>query len=273
MAKKIYIGRNPQCDFCIPQNYDRVSNNHAEIEEKDGHLFFIDHSSNGSVVNGRRVSHSQIEIFHGDDIRLANSYQLSWSTIRHFFPVQQYPTRPMQDDGRSGRPTQLYNTPVRHAHIDYPSVQSDESYKSVCRNNNEYQGFDDRREIDHAKSSWSWGAFLLGWIWAVGHGIVWPLFVILGLAFILVLLPIIFPPVLIITVSINNLLAFALNIYLGAKGNTLAWENGCFESVEHFKSRERKWTIVALVIYGILLLGVIVSFIIGLSVLSTLFSF
>ena len=265
MAKKIYVGRNPQSDFCISQNYDRVSNNHADIEELNGHLFFTDHSSNGTMINGRKISHSRVEIFHGDDIRLANSYQLTWNTIHHFFPVQQYATRPMLNEGTSGRPTQMYQAPDKHAHMDY-SDHSDQSY------NHGYQFYENRREIEHAKNCWSWGAFLLGWIWAVGHGIVWPLFVIIGLAFILVFLPIIFPPVLIITVGIYNLLTFALNIYLGAKGNCLAWENGCFESVEHFKSREKKWTIAGLIVYGIILLGVVILFIVGFGLLSTLFS-
>ena len=266
MTKRISIGRNPQSDFCILQNYDRVSNNHADIEEKNGHLYYTDHSSNGTVINGKKIYQSQVEIFQGDDIRLANTYQLSWNTIRQFFPISYNPTRPMQSNEGYGRPTQMYNPlPANQPHPDFSELPNQQ-------NHNNYRNQDVRFEVNHAKSSWNWGAFLLGWIWAVGHGIIWPLFAIIGLALFLIVLPIIFPPIMIVTISIYNLLVFALSIYLGAKGSCLAWENGCFESVEHFKTRERKWTIAGLVIYGILFLGGFIMFIVGFGLLSTLFS-
>lgn len=71
---------------------------------------------------------------------------------------------------------------------------------------------------------WNWGAFLLGWIWGIGHS-VW-----------IALLAFIVPwPI--------------MEIILGVKGNEWAWQNRRFESVEHFKEVQRKWTIWGVIIY------------------------
>ena len=85
----------------------------------------------------------------------------------------------------------------------------------------------------------NWGAFLLGWIWGVGHS-VWIALVLLAVNFI---------PI------IGTLFYFAGAIYLGVKGNELAWKNGHYASVEDFRKRERVWAIVGAVIFvlGILL--------------------
>lgn len=64
----------------------------------------------------------------------------------------------------------------------------------------------------------NWGAFLLGWIWAIGHN-TW-----IGL---LCFIP---------TVGI------IMFVILGIKGNEWAWQNRRWESIEHFKQVEAIWT-------------------------------
>jgi len=251
MADRITIGRNPVSDCCIPQNFDKVSNNHAEIEARNGRLVFFDHSSNGTIINGRRVHHAQVEISYGDDIRLANTYQLSWNVIREFFPGGYFATRPINPEPH-GRATQIHSTPVE------PVLRFSGGVEEPG---------DSIRDRERARNSWNWGAFLLGWIWAIGHSIVWPLFVVIGLTIILVVLPMVVPPSLIITLWIFNLLSFALDIYLGVKGNSMAWDNGCFDNVAHFHERERKWTIAALIIWGLCILAIITLYIMGFSTL------
>ncbi len=86
---------------------------------------------------------------------------------------------------------------------------------------------------------WNWGAFLLNWIWAIGHQ-VW-----LGL---LCLIP-----------CVNLIMA----IILGVKGSEWAWQYRKFESVEQFKTVQKAWTkwgVIVLIInivlgvaYGILM--------------------
>jgi len=83
---------------------------------------------------------------------------------------------------------------------------------------------------------WSWGAFLLSWIWAVGNRVWWGL---------LALIPYV---------------GFVIAIYLGFKGRELAWKSGKWDSVEHFQRVQKKWSQwgVGLVV-GLLLIGGILA--------------
>lgn len=73
----------------------------------------------------------------------------------------------------------------------------------------------------------NWGAFFWNWIWALVNnaGIVW------------VLIGFFFSPV--------------ASIFLLIKGNELAWQNKRWDSVEAFKSHQRKWAIAGLVLIGL----------------------
>lgn len=73
-------------------------------------------------------------------------------------------------------------------------------------------------------SGWSWGAFLLNWIWAVSNR-TW-----IGL---LCFIPYV---------------GFVMSIILGIKGREWAWRNKRWDSVEHFQRVQRKWSIWSLVI-------------------------
>ena len=68
---------------------------------------------------------------------------------------------------------------------------------------------------------WNWGAFILSWIWGIGNNTYRALWF--------------FVP------YIN----IVMIIYLGLKGNELAWKHKHWKSVEHFKAVQRKWNIAA----------------------------
>lgn len=84
---------------------------------------------------------------------------------------------------------------------------------------------------------WNWGAFFMGWIWALGMSNV-----------------------------IGFLLCFFLNIIgsiiVGVKGNEWAWSSRKFESVEQFKAVQHTWAVwgVVLFIISILISGGIILF-------------
>ena len=78
--------------------------------------------------------------------------------------------------------------------------------------------------IPKGVAGWSWGAFLLNWIWAVGNR-TW-----IGL---LCFIPYV---------------GIVMSIILGIKGREWAWRNKRWDSVEHFQSVQRKWSIWGLVI-------------------------
>ncbi|MCX5849862.1 MAG: hypothetical protein NTW65_10475 [Deltaproteobacteria bacterium] len=65
---------------------------------------------------------------------------------------------------------------------------------------------------------WSWGAFLLNWIWAIGNK-TW-----IGL---LALIP---------------YAGLVMAIVLGFKGKEWAWKNKKWESVDHFQRVQKQWS-------------------------------
>lgn len=86
---------------------------------------------------------------------------------------------------------------------------------------------------------WNWGAFSFGWIWGAAHD-VWISF--------LTFIPLV------------NLVVM---VYLGIKGNELAWRKRKWESVETFHAHERKWAKAAAIFLPIIIVlnifGVIID--------------
>jgi Tfp pilus assembly major pilin PilA len=78
--------------------------------------------------------------------------------------------------------------------------------------------------VPHGVKGWSWGAFFLNWIWAIGNK-TW-----IGL---LCILPII---------------GFVMAFVLGYKGREWAWKNARWDSLEHFNRVQRLWSIWALIL-------------------------
>lgn len=88
-------------------------------------------------------------------------------------------------------------------------------------------------------AGWNWAAFLLNWIWAIGNS-VW-----IGL---LALIPGI---------------GFVVAIYLGIKGNELAWKSRRWASVSQFKATQRAWTTWAIALCVLAIVGYIAMFAMG----------
>jgi hypothetical protein len=82
---------------------------------------------------------------------------------------------------------------------------------------------------------WSWGAFFWNWLWALFNR-TW-----VGL---LALVPYV---------------GFAVAIYLGVKGRELAWRNKRWDSLEHFNSVQRRWSLWSLVFLAIALVGIVAA--------------
>jgi hypothetical protein len=85
---------------------------------------------------------------------------------------------------------------------------------------------------------WNWGAFGLTWIWGLGNDTYISL---------LALVPI-----------VNIVMAFVL----GARGNEWAWRNSHWESIEHFKAVQKRWTSAWLILLGIGILITIIALIV-----------
>jgi hypothetical protein len=65
---------------------------------------------------------------------------------------------------------------------------------------------------------WNWGAFLLSWIWAIGHNVWIGLIALFGPA------------------------SLVMSIILGIKGNEWAWQYRQFKSLDEFKEIQKAWT-------------------------------
>jgi hypothetical protein len=89
--------------------------------------------------------------------------------------------------------------------------------------------------IPEGIKGWSWGAFLLSWIWSIGNR-TW-----IGL---LALIP---------------YLGIVITIMLGAKGREWAWQNKRWASVEHFNRVQKRWAIWGLIVILIPLIGIIAA--------------
>ena len=83
---------------------------------------------------------------------------------------------------------------------------------------------------------WSWGAFFLNWIWAVGNK-TW-----IGL------------------LCLAPYVGVVMTIVLGFKGREWAWKNKRWDSIAHFNEVQRRWSFwgVAL-IGGVMMLGILAA--------------
>lgn len=82
---------------------------------------------------------------------------------------------------------------------------------------------------------WSWGAFFMSWIWAIGNR-TW-----IGL---LALVP---------------YLGLIVAIILGVKGREWAWQNKRWDDIEHFNRVQRRWSIWGACLVLIPILGIIAA--------------
>src|SRR5882724_5041986 len=85
---------------------------------------------------------------------------------------------------------------------------------------------------------WNWGAFLFTAVWGLFNGTYWAL---------LALLPFV---------------GIIMKIVLGIKGSEWAWRNKKWQSVEHFKTVQRKWAYWSVgLLGGAFLLGLLAALI------------
>ncbi len=51
----VALGRHPGCDLCFPKDLTTISRKHAEIVREGNRFKLMDHSTNGTIVNGKKV--------------------------------------------------------------------------------------------------------------------------------------------------------------------------------------------------------------------------
>ncbi len=78
---------------------------------------------------------------------------------------------------------------------------------------------------DIVAKRFNWGAFTFSWIWGLGNKTYITL-----LTLVLVFIPV-----------VGSIAALVANIIFGIKGNSWAWQNKQWKSVEHFHKVQKKW--------------------------------
>lgn len=239
----IRIGRNRNNnDIKVPEQYDTVSNNHAEIRLQDNELVFCDHSTNGTVINNQKIHNTEVKIYPGDRILLAGTYELDWNVIRQYLPVQSRPTvNAHVDNGGNlktipvSKPTEQMASQSRRRPTDpFIGREGQSSGMLSIRNDNYGQANTySQAEIDEAIRRWNWGAFFCSWLWAAFHKTYWPLLILL-----VGLIP-----------YLGQVCSLALSVYLGISGSKIAWECGKYDSFESYKNAQKNWTIIGIVLF------------------------
>lgn len=102
--------------------------------------------------------------------------------------------------------------------------------------------------LPHELRGWNWPAFLLGPIWGVGHRIWWTAIGFLALA----------PLVNAGPRQAALLLWLAMMLFLGFRGNELAWRARRWESVDKFMAAQQRWGIWAVVAVAALIAGLVI---------------
>jgi TIR domain len=93
----------------------------------------------------------------------------------------------------------------------------------------------DEAVVENELEKWNWGAFLLGPIWGIGHGVFRSLLTL---------------------VPIYGIYEW---IMLGKQGNRWAWEQRRWDSIESFRKTQRKWAMWGAIVSTLLVLIIVGS--------------
>ena len=267
MNKPITIGRNPDSVIYVSEDYDIVSNDHAEITQQGVEIVYTDHSSNGTIINGQKIQGRSVNIYRGDKIVLAGVYELKWSEIEPLITPVGRPTvaRNIRGDVNSpsdgqqrfsanSRPTDLYanrnasKTQQQPAFVEQPKINEPEPLEYLRRQAKS-------RHVEQELAKWNWGAFYFGWIWGVFNKVYISL---LQLIVLLVSTITVFIGLGVIS-PVFSLISLGISIWLGLKGSSMAWNNDAYNDFDHFLSSRHAWNVAAAIFFGVTVFLIFIS--------------
>jgi|WetSurMetagenome_2_1015567.scaffolds.fasta_scaffold76217_2 hypothetical protein len=156
--REVNVGRAPDSDILINQQFLYASNKHAVIFYNGSSLMFRDTSSNGTTINNIMIRNQTVPINQGDKILLAGKYILSWSEINRFFPYRQ---KTILETSTIAMLPHTYFDNTRSL----PYIKEEDSEKAI------------KKEIN----KFNWGAFFLYPFWGFANGMWW--LILIGLFF------------------------------------------------------------------------------------------
>lgn len=244
----ITIGRSPECSINVSDSFATVSNEHAEIQLVNGQLKYIDHSSNGTLINGLKLHRSEQIIKRGDKILLAGVYELNWSDLEKYFPTLHRPTE-MFDGSQveaGVRKTEMFDGSQLGNHAreterfdgTHGAGTGQTEPLNVPTNGEKARGQVNeftQAEVEELMEKWHLGAFFSSWFWALCNRLYWPLIII----------PISFVPYL------GQVASLFLCTYLGLNGYRIAWSKSKTDDFRAFMSDQKKWTVIGIVLFAV----------------------
>lgn len=118
----IFIGRKPSCHVCFPAKLTIISREHASIMREGNRFKLVDHSVNGTLVNGKPVK--EVYLKDGDVIDFAQGgpkvsflTQVSESEVEIAIPEP-----PLQPEGRISPGPELRSTTEQEAPVEPPEM-------------------------------------------------------------------------------------------------------------------------------------------------------
>ncbi len=98
----ILIGRHPTCHVQFPMDLTHISRKHAEIVREGNQFKLIDHSANGTFVNGKKIKEAYLK--EGDVLMFAEGGpQISFLTQMKEGVMEMAPSKPFREPEREVR--------------------------------------------------------------------------------------------------------------------------------------------------------------------------
>ena len=270
------IGRAETCDIQVPQSYDTVSNEHAEIELRGEQLIFFDHSTNGTIINNQKIHNTNVGIYPGDTILLAGKFPLDWDTIGQYFPIRSHrPTvvRNLHAESQSSQPTpqpasdwegrrtmQMNGNGPTPAFFDKRSGMAGYGQADMGRKTEQFSSerFADIRQeserhvaqpardenygIENTYSQAEKDKAIKKWSWG-GFLCGWIFAVRYKQWWALLMIVIAQLP------YAGAALGLAFSVYMGMNGSKMAWDSGLHKTFESYKLAQTRWAMAGIVFF------------------------
>lgn len=221
----VKIGRNADNNIIFTDS--TVSGNHADLYfYDDGSMQIVDHSSNGTYVNQTYIHGKNMALMGNEMLTFPGQNCLSVAQVAAHYNGTSAGTRePAFMPSLATRPMNQASNVNVNVQVGSPknSYATDPTYAPKNLN------------------SWCWGGFTFGWLWGVFNRVYWPL--------------IIFIPFL------GQVAALIIAFILGANGNRYAWDK-FDESPARFEQKQHRWNVAAFIVWGISILGTLITIIV-----------
>jgi len=114
----IEIGRHPECHVCFPKEMNTISRRHAEIRREGNRFMAVDHSTNGTLVNGKSI---QELILKDGDVLTIGENGPKISVLTTIIKEDELPSALNQP---ADPPPSLPETPIKHHYPEGPESVS-----------------------------------------------------------------------------------------------------------------------------------------------------